>query len=113
MTTNKNNQMSEPIIKMNTKTVNELRSIALLSQQSAEEMARQPPRINGEKRPVPPVNMIPSPQEMDEFEKEEMKKSRAVAKNKLNEWHDWLVDYVPKPIKNGICKAFLRTKKVY
>ena len=107
MTTNKNNQMSEPIIKMNTKTVNELRSIALLSQQSAEEMARQPPRINGEKRPVPPVNMIPSPQEMDEFEKEEMKKSGAVAKNKLN------VDYVPKPIKNAICKAFLRTKKVY
>ena len=28
MTTNKNNQISEPIIKMNTKTVNELRSIA-------------------------------------------------------------------------------------
>ena len=70
-------------------------------------MARQPPRINGEKRPVPPVNMIPSPQEMDEVEKEEMKKSRAGAKNKLN------VDYVPKPIKNAICKAFLRTKKVY
>ena len=28
MTTNKNNQISEPIIKMNTKIVNELRSIA-------------------------------------------------------------------------------------
>ena len=22
-------------------------------------------------------------------------------KNKLNEWHDWLVDYVPKPNKNA------------
>ena len=56
MTTNKKNQMPEPIIKMNTKTVNELRSIsedkglrddyklkkadliALLLEQSTEEM---------------------------------------------------------------------------
>ena len=46
----------------------------------------------------------------NEFEKEEMKKSRPVVKNKLNEWHDWLVDYVPKPIKNAAGKAFLRAK---
>ena len=73
-------------------------------------MPRQQPRTNGERRPVPPMNIIPSPQEMDEFEKEEMKKSRPVVKNKLNEWYDWLVDYVPRPIKNVVSKAFLRAK---
>ena len=59
-------------------------------------------------RPAPPVSR--SPQEIDEFEKEEMKKSRPVIKSKLNEWHDWLVNYVPKPIKNDASKAFLRAK---
>ena len=73
-------------------------------------MPRQPPRTNGERRPVPPINIIPSPQEMDEFQKEEMKKSRPVVKNKLNEWYDWLVNYVPEPIKNAVSKAFLRAK---
>ena len=33
-----------------------------------------------------------------------------MVKHKLNEWHDWLVDYVPKPIKNAAGKAFLRAK---
>ena len=47
---------------------------------------------------------------MDEFEKEEVKKSRPVVKNKLNEWHDWLVDHVPKPIKNVVSKKILRLK---
>ena len=47
---------------------------------------------------------------MDEFEKEEMKKSRPVVRNRLNEWHDWLFDYVPKPIKSTVNKAFSRTK---
>ena len=51
-----------------------------------------------------------SPQEIDEFEKEEMKKSRSVVKNKLNKWYDWLVDYAPKPIKNPVGKALLRAK---
>ena len=58
------------------------------------------------RRPVSPVK--PSPQEMDEFEKGEMKKSRPVSK--LNKWYDWLVDYIPKPIKNATGKAFLRAK---
>ena len=67
MTTNKKNQMPEPIIKMNTKTVNELRSIsedkglrgdyklkkadliALLLEQSTEEMPRPPPRTKERK----------------------------------------------------------------
>ena len=69
------------------------------------------PRSKGKKsRPELPVKIIPSPQEMDEFEKEELKKSRPVVKNKLNKWYDWLADYVPKPIKNAISKAFLRAK---
>ena len=89
---------------MSTKTVRELRSIAkdkglhgyyklkkddlfgLLLEQSAEEMLTTPPRARGsERRPVLPVKIISSPQEMDEFEKEEMKKSRPVVKNRLNE----------------------------
>ena len=51
-----------------------------------------------------------SPKEMDEFEKEEMKKGRSLVKNKLNEWYDWLVDHVPKPIKNTACKKFLELR---
>ena len=47
---------------------------------------------------------------MDQFEKEEMKKSRSVVKNRLNDWYDWLVDSVPKPIKNAVSKAFSRAK---
>ena len=54
--------------------------------------------------------MNPSPQEINEFEKEDMKKSRQVVKNKLNEWYGWLVDYVPKRIKNAVSKTFLRVK---
>ena len=39
-----------------------------------------------------------------------MKKSRPVVNNTLNKWHDWLIDYVPKPIRNAVSKAFSRTK---
>ena len=41
---------------------------------------------------------------------QEMKKRRSVVKNKLNKWHDCLVDYIPKPIKNAVGKALLRAK---
>ena len=70
--------MSKPIIKMSIKTVNTLRSIvkdkgicgyyklkkadliALLLEQSTEEMSTPPPRGKGkERRPVPPVKIIP------------------------------------------------------
>ena len=44
------------------------------------------------------VKIVSIPQEMDEFEKEEMRKSKLVVKNRLNEWYDLLVNYVPKPI---------------
>ena len=39
-----------------------------------------------------------------------MKKSRPVVKNKLNEWYNWLVYYVPKSIISVVIKAFLRAK---
>ena len=110
---------------MNTKTVRELRSIAkdkglhgyyklkkadlvaLLLEQSSEEMPAPPPRASGkEERRALPVKIISSPQEMDEFEKEEMKKSRPVVKA----WYDWLVDYVRKPIKNTVSKALSKPK---
>ena len=48
----------------------------------------------------------PSPQEMDMCEQLEMTKSRPQVKNKLNKWHDWLINHVPKPIKDGASKAF-------
>ena len=71
-------------------------------------MPKQPPRTEAKKRrSALPVKIIPSPQEMDEFEKEEMTKSRPVVKN---EWYDLLVDHVPKPIKNTVSKAFSRAK---
>ena len=85
--------------------------IALLLEESAEEIPTPPPRTKGRQRkPVLPVKIIPGCQEMDEFEKEEIEKSRPMEKNRLNEWYDWLVDYVPKPIKNAVRKAFSRAK---
>ena len=48
----------------------------------------------------------PSPQEMDIFEQQEMRKSRPQVKIKLNKWYDWLINHVPKPIKDGASKAF-------
>ena len=48
----------------------------------------------------------PSLQEMDIFEQHEMSKSRPQVKTKLNKWYDWLINHVPKPIKDGASKAF-------
>ena len=48
----------------------------------------------------------PSPQEMDIFEQQEISKSRPQVKGKLNKWYDWLINHVPKPIKDGASRAF-------
>ena len=48
----------------------------------------------------------PSPQEMDIFEQQEMSKSRPQVKGKLNKWYNWLINHVPKPIKDGASKVF-------
>ena len=50
--------------------------------------------------------MTPTQQEMDIFEEQEMSKSQPQAKNKLNDWYDWLINHVPKPIKDSASKAF-------
>ena len=42
-----------------------------------------------------------------------MIKSRPSVKSKLNEWYDWLLDHLPKPVKNAASKAFSRAKIVY
>ena len=43
---------------------------------------------------------------MDIFKQQEMSKSRPQVKDKLNKWYDWLINHVPKPIKDGASKAF-------
>ena len=119
------------IIKMNTKTIRELRSIAndkglhdhykpketdlvVLLEQSSEEIPTPPPRGKGkEGRRAHPVKIISSPQEMDEFERKEMKKSRPVVESRPSRFHKWLDDYVPKPTKKVVDKAFSRQKIVY
>ena len=35
-----------------------------------------------------------------------MSKSCPQVKSKLNKWYDWLINHVPKPIKDGASKAF-------
>ena len=50
-------------------------------------MPAPPPRTKAKKRrPVLPVKIIPVPQEMDEFENEEIEKSRPVVKNDINSY---------------------------
>ena len=48
----------------------------------------------------------PTQQEMNIFERQEMSKSRPQVKSKLNKWYDWLINHVPKPIKDGASRAF-------
>ena len=57
-------------------------------------------------RPAPRRPRQPSPQEMDIFEQQEMSKSRPQVKNKLNDWYDWLVNHVPKTVKDKVSRAF-------
>ena len=40
------------------------------------------------------------------FEEQEISKSRSKVKTKLNKWYDWLINHVPKPIKDGAIKVF-------
>ena len=39
-----------------------------------------------------------------------MSKSRPQVKTKLNKWYNWLINHVPKPIKDGASKAFKTSK---
>ena len=55
----------------------------------------------------------PSSREMDIFEKSEMAKKRSVVKTKLSEWHDWLINHVPKQIKGRVSSLFRSAKKEF
>ena len=48
----------------------------------------------------------PSSQEINISEQQEMSKSRSQVTSKLNDWYDWLVNHVPKTIKDKASKAF-------
>ena len=48
----------------------------------------------------------PSPQEMDIFEQQEMSTSRPQVKSKLNDCYDWLVNHIPKTVKDKASRAF-------
>ena len=48
----------------------------------------------------------PTQQEMDIFEQQQMSKSRPQVKSKLNKSYNWLINHVPKSIKDGASKAF-------
>ena len=52
----------------------------------------------------------PSPQDLNIFEQQEMSKSRPQVMSKLNDWYDWLVNHVPKAIKEGASRV-LKTFK--
>ena len=52
----------------------------------------------------------PTQQEMDIFKQQEISKSRPQVKSKLNKWYNWLINHVPKPIKDGASKAFKTSK---
>ena len=51
------------------------------------------------------------PSEMDIFEKSEMAKERSMVKTKLTEWYDWLIDHVPKQIKDRASSVFRSAKR--
>ena len=54
----------------------------------------------------PRLSRQPTQQEMDIFEQQEMSKSRPQVKNKLNDWYDWLVNHVPKTVKDKASRTF-------
>ena len=56
--------------------------------------------------PPPPQPRDPNQQEMDIFEQREMSESRPQVWSELNKWYDWLVNHVPKTIRDSASKAF-------
>ena len=90
--------------------------VALLQNNPPPAPRARPPRPTRPPPPPPPTQTWepiddrqprkPSSQEMDIFEQQEMSKSRPQVKTKLNKWYNWLINHVPKPIKDGASKAF-------
>ena len=90
--------------------------VALLQNNPKPAPRTRPPRPTRPPPPPPPTQTWepiddrkprkPSPQEMDIFEQQGMSKSRPQVKGKLNKRYNWLINHVPKPIKDGASKAF-------
>ena len=90
--------------------------VALLQNNGTPEDPRAPTPHTRPPPPPPPTQtwepiddrrpMKPSLQGMDIFEQQEMSKCRPQVKGKLDKWYDWLINHVPKPIKDGASKAF-------
>ena len=90
--------------------------VALLRNNGIPEDPRSPTPCTRPPPPPPPTptwepiddkrQRKPSPPEMDIFEQQQMSKSRPQVKGKLNKWYDWLINHVPKPIKDGASRAF-------
>ena len=122
MTTLNKFSNSSSMIKMNNLTVRELRAIAkerglhgfykLLKTElvSLLDTPVRPPRRPGQKKAFGKVTLLPKPEDIDIFEQQEMQKNRSVVKTKLNEWYNWLADYVPKPIREPVSNAFSKVK---
>ena len=51
-------------------------------------------------------NLMPGSRDMDIFEQQEMRKNRQQVTSKPNDWYDWLVNHVPKTIKDKASRAF-------
>ena len=54
----------------------------------------------------PRQNLMPGLRDMDILEQQEMCKNRPQVTSKLNDWNDWLVNHVPKTIKDKASRAF-------
>ena len=90
--------------------------VALFQNNPPQAPRTRPPRPTRPPPPPPPTQTWepiddrrprkPSTQEMDIVEQQEMSKSRPQVKTKLNKWYDWLINHVPKPIKDGASKVF-------
>ena len=105
--------------------------VTLLQNNPPPTPRTRPPRPTRPPPPPPPTQTWepiddrkprkPSPQEMDifeqqemsksRFEQQEMSKSRPQVKGKLNKWYDWLINHVPKPMKDGASKPFKTFKE--
>ena len=108
---------------MNNQTIRELRAIAkerclrgYYKLRKAELISLLGTSMGPLRRPGPKkslsskVTLLSESEDMDSFELREMAKTRPGVKSKLNEWYDWLVDYVPESIKKPVSSVFSRAK---
>jgi len=92
--------ISNSIIKMNNNTIRELRAIAkerglrgYYKLRKTElvhllKTSQRSPRRSGQKKPLGKVIMLPKPEYMDIFEKQEMQKNRPAVKSKISKLYD-------------------------